>query len=466
MLCVKCGAPVILVKPSERRWKQVCLKCGRREELEAKQQVNINIDAGQIAYRGYNFFRTLKFDDAEKCFQAALKRQSILGYLWAKLICRYGVQYCEETDGSYTVCLWKKEPPVRLLKDTTEYEKIIESAAYETELLEAYRKNTEEIDKVLSQISKSRNNKYDIFLSFKDDDGKGNRTPERGLLENVYKELLKKGIRNVFFSPESMYGKGIDNYPGYIHCAIASARLMVVVTSSRQNICSPWVKSEWERFLLWNENQSQSLMVCTTGIMRTTELPEELKTYQIDYHVQETNQSDAKLIAGDIEKRLNEIRKPRKAEEEYQKGVQCKEAKDKVKFFENAAELEHAAAQCRLGDCYYCGYGVDEDKEKAVRLYAAAAEQSDANAQFKLGDCYYYGYGVPENKKEAVTWYRKAAQQGHCFALYSLGVCYENGHGVEKDPSEAVRYYQEAADNGLSLAKDRLRSFRTHVRKA
>ena len=40
------------------------------------------------------------------------------------------------------------------------------------------------------------------------------------------------------------------------------------------------------------------------------------------------------------------------------------------------------------------------------------ADQGDATAQSTLGDIYYYGEEVEEDKYEALKWYQKAAQQG------------------------------------------------------
>ena len=58
-----------------------------------------------------------------------------------------------------------------------------------------------------------------------------------------------------------------------------------------------------------------------------------------------------------------------------------------------------------------------------------AAEQGDIDAQYELGNCYYNGRGVSEDKAEAVKWYRKAAEQGHVNAQYQLGFLYEIGWG-------------------------------------
>lgn len=47
--------------------------------------------------------------------------------------------------------------------------------------------------------------------------------------------------------------------------------------------------------------------------------------------------------------------------------------------------------------------------------------------QYTLGECYYWGNGVLENREEAVKWYEKAAENYNADAQYSLGFCYERG---------------------------------------
>ena len=126
----------------------------------------------------------------------------------------------------------------------------------------------------------------------------------------------------------------------------------------------------------------------------------------------------------------------------------------------SASEQNVVRAQYSLGDCYYCGFGVEKDPKEAVNWYRKAAEQGNAWAQFSLGDCYYNGIGVEKDPQEAVKWYRKSAEQGNAWAQFILGNCYYNGEGVEKDPKEAVKWYQEAvkrfrkaAEQGNELAQ-------------
>ena len=127
-----------------------------------------------------------------------------------------------------------------------------------------------------------------------------------------------------------------------------------------------------------------------------------------------------------------------------------------VSYFKKSAEFGNAKAQRMLGDCYFWGEGIREDKREAVKWYLLAAGQGDAEAQRILGACYYFGTGIREDKQEAVKWYRLAADQGDAEAQWRLGNCYFWGEGIREDKQEAVKWYRLAADQGNAEAQWRL----------
>ncbi|MBR5638613.1 MAG: SEL1-like repeat protein [Muribaculaceae bacterium] len=118
----------------------------------------------------------------------------------------------------------------------------------------------------------------------------------------------------------------------------------------------------------------------------------------------------------------------------------------------NAAENGDSEAQNILGECYYLGYGVDENKGAAIEWFEKAANQGYIDAQFSLGACYYDGEGVSKNYEEAVKWLTKAANNGHVVAQYILAICYDNGEGVLQNKETAFSLYLKAAEQGLPLA--------------
>ena len=118
-----------------------------------------------------------------------------------------------------------------------------------------------------------------------------------------------------------------------------------------------------------------------------------------------------------------------------------------------AAAQGNAPAQASLGNAYYLGIGVAEDKAESVKWFRLAAAQGDELAQASLGSAYYLGIGVAEDKAEAVKWYRLAAAQGDAIAQYFVGRAYHLGEGVPEDYVQAYKWYNLAAASGYTRAK-------------
>ena len=133
-----------------------------------------------------------------------------------------------------------------------------------------------------------------------------------------------------------------------------------------------------------------------------------------------------------------------------------KKEKARIETYTSLATNNDAVAQLILGECYYFGWGVEQDYKKSVEWYNKSAEQGNAVAQCNLGYCYDSGQGVEQDYKKAVEWYNKSAEQGDAAAQCNLGVCYEKGQGVEQDYKKAVEWYEKAAMQGNEKAKEYL----------
>ncbi len=176
------------------------------------------------------------------------------------------------------------------------------------------------------------------------------------------------------------------------------------------------------------------------------------------------------------------------------------------KKYLEAAERGDVAAMKSVGDCYFCGEGVEEDPKKAFEWYGKAAEQGDAKAQYALGLCYFRGeHGEPDwtkavdwwrksakqgelqaqvalaylfsasinphldpvlafclrrdfpelkmDEAEIAYWWRQAAEQGDAEAQWRLGVCYSEGCLVDKDDAKSVEWFSKAAQQGQKNAQ-------------
>ena len=127
-----------------------------------------------------------------------------------------------------------------------------------------------------------------------------------------------------------------------------------------------------------------------------------------------------------------------------------------VKLYSFSADTGNAQAQNSLANCYYCGYGVQQDYVEAIRLYKLSVGQGNRLAQSNLANCYYAGVGVTQDYNEAVRLYRMSAEQNNAWAQYRLGVCYYEGYGCCVDYDEAKKWLVLALGNGEQRAQEYL----------
>lgn len=97
----------------------------------------------------------------------------------------------------------------------------------------------------------------------------------------------------------------------------------------------------------------------------------------------------------------------------YHSGIGTEKDKAKaLEWYQKAAAQNYPQSVCYLAHFYAESIaGVERDTDKAVRLWKKAAELGDKEAKFILGNIYYYGTYVEQNREEAIQWYRKSAQQ-------------------------------------------------------
>jgi len=107
-------------------------------------------------------------------------------------------------------------------------------------------------------------------------------------------------------------------------------------------------------------------------------------------------------------------------------------------------------SQILVGWCYDHGYGVGQDKSKALSFYKKPAKFGIPFLQYEVAIRYDDGVGVQRDRAEAARWYRRAGEAGVVDAQFLLGNRYSKGDGVEKDVREAVKWYRLAAESGHS----------------
>ena len=118
---------------------------------------------------------------------------------------------------------------------------------------------------------------WDVFISAKSED--------YALARKVF-HFFKAQRLNPFFSDESLPKLGNSDYRKEIDCALERARHIVVVTTSRKNIESPWVEAEWGFFI--NEKRAGrkpgNIVTIIAGDLLPSDLPPSLRGYQALNH--------------------------------------------------------------------------------------------------------------------------------------------------------------------------------------
>ncbi|KAJ7598748.1 HCP-like protein [Mycena floridula] len=89
------------------------------------------------------------------------------------------------------------------------------------------------------------------------------------------------------------------------------------------------------------------------------------------------------------------------------------EGSEKLKTGDEAAvQNELILAIYEVGQCFFHGWGVAKDQKMGVSYYQVAARLGDADAQCDLAFCLANGKGCKKDRKTAAKWYRAAVAQG------------------------------------------------------
>ena len=137
---------------------------------------------------------------------------------------------------------------------------------------------------------------YDVFICYKEskigeDDNSGqNRTPDSFMAQEIYNELTARGL-NVFFSRVTLMKHAAQDYEAYIFGALQSAKVMLVVGTSNENVNAIWVKNEWNRFISFRKkNAKKNIISVLGGGFRKNNLPLELQSFPAHSFDEEDNE--------------------------------------------------------------------------------------------------------------------------------------------------------------------------------
>lgn len=149
---------------------------------------------------------------------------------------------------------------------------------YQRDIFETEAAQIDTIQKNISTISKEEK-PYDVFICYKETDGTGARTHDSVYAQKIYDALNHEGLR-VFFSRITLEDKIGTAYEPYIYAALHSAKVMLVVSLSAENMNAPWVKNEWDRYLSIAKQDSTKALIPCYKDMSPYDMPEEFTYLQ------------------------------------------------------------------------------------------------------------------------------------------------------------------------------------------
>lgn len=120
-----------------------------------------------------------------------------------------------------------------------------------------------------------------------------------------------------------------------------------------------------------------------------------------------------------------------------------------------AAEDGMHDAVLAMGWFYLNGFGVEADKDEAIRWYRRSARQGEPRAMFSLGYIAYFR----KDYSEALKWFERALEKNHHRSGYWIGKIYWRGRSVDRDRKRAQSYFAQAAQRKVVEAQRAVRFF-------
>ena len=224
-----------------------------------------------------------KFLEAEKKYnQVLVAGEKSIDIYWRLVLCHYGVEYLySEAENRYVptfyypdiehapeeMSIWKNL--LQMIEGSDNKAEYSERITELKEILEAYRHIHLEEDKP-----------YDVFISVKQSDAHGHYTPDSDRASDLYDTLTGWGLK-VFNSRRCMDKHAGIRYEPYILAALMTAKVMIVVGTTKEYMEARWVKNEWQRYSWLEKNEKKitpsaprRLLLCyLAGGMEARDIP-------------------------------------------------------------------------------------------------------------------------------------------------------------------------------------------------
>ncbi len=252
-----------------------CEYCGTKQtlpKLDDEKRIN-------LYERANHFRRNNEFDKAMGIYEMILGEDNTdAEAYWSIVLCRYGIEYVDDPATHKKVPTVNRAQLTSIYNDSDYQKAIVNADGYQRDVYEAEAKAIDVIQKGILEIS-NKEEPFDVFICYKETDAQGRRTHDSVYAQDIYNSLTKEGYR-VFFSRITLEDKIGTAYEPYIFAALNSAKVMLVVSTSAENMNAVWVKNEWSRYLaIVKQDNSKALIPCYKD-MSPYDMPEEFAFLQ------------------------------------------------------------------------------------------------------------------------------------------------------------------------------------------
>ncbi|MCR4641798.1 MAG: toll/interleukin-1 receptor domain-containing protein [Lachnospiraceae bacterium] len=270
--CKICGGDIEL---NDEKGIGTCLYCGSTmtfPKVSNEQKVS-------MFNRGNHFRRLGEFDQALTVYEQIIKEEGADAEAhWCAALSRFGIEYVEDPSTMEYLPTCHRASFDSFLDDI-DVKAAIDNSDGITK--RQYQKEALKIEEVRQGIlaTSSKEDPFDVFICYKETDQNGGRTPDSVLAQDIYDRLTEKGYK-VFFSRITLEDRVGTEYEPYIFAALNSAKAMIVVGTSKENLDAVWVKNEWSRFLaLMKKDRDKVILPCYKD-MDPYDMPEVLSILQ------------------------------------------------------------------------------------------------------------------------------------------------------------------------------------------
>lgn len=193
-------------------------------------------------------------------------------------LCKYGIEYVDDpvTERKVPTC---HRTRYTLMSQDVDFKKALEEADADT--AQIYQQEAAQIDAILKRIRQlsSDQEKYDIFICYKEGDGMGGRTHTSVQAQKIYQKLESSGYK-VFFARKTLEKKLGSEYEPIIFSALFSAKVMLTIGEKPEEFQGVWVRNEWMRFRERMEAGEECTLIPLYRNMSPEELPQEFVSLQ------------------------------------------------------------------------------------------------------------------------------------------------------------------------------------------